>query len=238
MPDGDTPWSLKGAVLITDDEGGVATLLAQELTRRGATPVVVGMERSGSNDRGHSRVDLADRAAAGRFLDDLRNRHGRIGAIVHLSPLTDRNSGADPDARRWMRRLDAELHSLFNMAQHLEGDLRHEGAGWLMAATRMGGTFGSAGAVHEFWPGHGAICGWVKTAAREWTDVACRAVDFDFDTFRHVNRSRVRAYGAELSFGRTMRLELSSQEVVFGTDDFKEGTQSFMEKRTPKFRGS
>ncbi|MEE8170242.1 MAG: SDR family NAD(P)-dependent oxidoreductase, partial [Phycisphaerae bacterium] len=52
-----------------------------------------------------------------------------------------------------------------------------------ITATRMGGTFGSTGgdAAVRMQPMHGGVVGFVKAVAREWYDVACRAVDFEFD---------------------------------------------------------
>jgi enoyl-CoA hydratase/carnithine racemase len=43
--------------------------------------------------------------------------------------------------------------------------------------------------------------------------------------------------GFDLSFSETMRLECDSQGEVFATQDCKEGTQAFLEKRSPKFSG-
>jgi enoyl-CoA hydratase len=43
--------------------------------------------------------------------------------------------------------------------------------------------------------------------------------------------------GFDLSFSETMRLECDSQGEVFATQDCKEGTQAFLEKRSPKFTG-
>lgn len=43
--------------------------------------------------------------------------------------------------------------------------------------------------------------------------------------------------GFDLSFSETMRLECDSQGEVFATQDCKEGTQAFLEKRKPKFIG-
>lgn len=43
--------------------------------------------------------------------------------------------------------------------------------------------------------------------------------------------------GFDLSFSETMRLECDSQGEVFATQDCKEGTRAFLEKRNPKFVG-
>ncbi len=43
--------------------------------------------------------------------------------------------------------------------------------------------------------------------------------------------------GFDLSFSESMRLECDSQGEVFATQDCKEGTRAFLEKRNPKFMG-
>ncbi|MGE5444466.1 MAG: enoyl-CoA hydratase/isomerase family protein [Ignavibacteriales bacterium] len=43
--------------------------------------------------------------------------------------------------------------------------------------------------------------------------------------------------GFDLSFSETMRLECDSQGEMFATQDCKEGTRAFLEKRNPKFVG-
>jgi NAD(P)-dependent dehydrogenase (short-subunit alcohol dehydrogenase family) len=50
----------------------------------------------------------------------------------------------------------------------------------LIAATAMGGTFGSRGnSSGQFFPGQGGIAGLVKTLSREWPAVRSRVVDLD-----------------------------------------------------------
>ena len=52
----------------------------------------------------------------------------------------------------------------------------------MIAATALGGSFGSTGGSEgpaDFFPGHGGVAGLVKTLAREWPGVRTRVVDFN-----------------------------------------------------------
>jgi NAD(P)-dependent dehydrogenase (short-subunit alcohol dehydrogenase family)/acyl carrier protein len=177
---------LQGLVLITDD-GLVAGVLAEKLNRKGVATKVIGGKH------------LSDYDAASKTVDEIRGQHGRISTLIHLLPLVD-SKGLDP--RSWTARLDTDLKSLYNLVRSLETDLRKEdGSGRVLTATRMGGSFaitshsvssngngngnghgnGNGSGPVDFWPGNAAVCGFVKSVAREWAEVSCRAVDFEFD---------------------------------------------------------
>ncbi len=74
------------------------------------------------------------------------------------------------------------MKGLFLLARATAADLdsaADAGGSCLIAATAMGGRF-AAGAVDNdagFFPGQGGVAGLVKTLAREWPTVRCRAVD-------------------------------------------------------------
>ncbi len=79
--------------------------------------------------------------------------------------------------------MDADLRNSFELTKALAGDLaesaRHEGA-FFTTVTRMDGAFGFSGrAVSN--PVQGALAGLAKTAAVEWPEVICRALDIDPD---------------------------------------------------------
>lgn len=167
---------VNGAILIIDDELGIAPLVAENLRKANVSVEIAHVVRGADYNGSQPRIDLADPAVAKEWCTHVREKHGRIGAVIHLLPLAG-SLLAEKDVTQWTAPLETELHSLFNMVQAAEPDLRKDG-GRVLAFTRMNGTFGSVGDQREgLWPGSGAVCGLVKTLAREWPETVSRVVD-------------------------------------------------------------
>ncbi len=173
-----------GLVLVTDDGRGIARALAFDLRAKGHPVVRVGHGASpgGGVDPDREWIDLTSPAEVSACLGRLRRR-GPLAGIVHALPLRDGPAaGLDPSA--WALRMGPEVRGLFLLARDAADDLARaagQGGACLVAATAMGGAFASAGrAPRDFFPGHGAVAGLVKTIAREWPrSVRARVVDLD-----------------------------------------------------------
>ena len=162
-----------GTVVITEDDRGVARALAATIRCRGwQVAMIGGPER---------RLDWKSPAAVESAIRQLR-RDGPLAGLVHLLPLRSARL-PDIDPARWADRMSAEVRGLFLLAKSMGGDLEcaaERGGACLIAATAMGGCFASTGRSEaDFFPGHGAIAGLVKTIAREWTSVRARVIDLD-----------------------------------------------------------
>jgi NAD(P)-dependent dehydrogenase (short-subunit alcohol dehydrogenase family) len=93
------------------------------------------------------------------------------------------------DRAEWRDRIRREVKSLFSLSRAAVADLKPEAGcrrGLVLAATGLGGRWspGQAsdarrrGTVLHL-PAQGAIAGLIKTVAREWQGVCCKAVDLD-----------------------------------------------------------
>ncbi len=183
------------AVLITDDETGVAQEVATHLQGEGYPVVVLQAEGQGSEGRSAAssrlvlspaevRVDLQSPEAIERALAEIRAAHGPIAALIHLLPLRPEMPFERMDLQAWQQRLALETRSLFLLAKALQQDLEataEAGGAALIAASGMGGVFASGPSSDSasFFPGQGAIAGLLKTLARECTAVRVKAVDLD-----------------------------------------------------------
>ncbi len=161
-----------GQVLITDDGAGVAAELACLLQAAD-----ISVHRIGGPDQ---PIDWSSPSAIESVVDRLRFQ-APIAGIVHALPLARPRLGMGVE-HDWSARIGAEVRGLFLLAKATASDLEtaaRAGGSCLIAATAMGGRFASGGAASvEFFPGHGGVAGVVKTLAREWPSIRCRAVDF------------------------------------------------------------
>jgi len=169
---------VEGAIVITDDERGVARALADEVRASGAHPVVL-RHRRGADGTGAEDllVDLVDPDAAMRAIDQIRRRHGFIGGLFHLLPLREDASPAHGiDTLR--ARIDAEVKGLYHLARAVAPDVGASAAGarFFVAATSAA-TFGPEEGVSECAPIQGAISGMVKALAHEWPNTCCKVID-------------------------------------------------------------
>jgi malonyl CoA-acyl carrier protein transacylase len=160
-----------GAVVLTDDGRGVADALAAALGREG---LAVRVARAGW-------ADPTSPSSVSAWLDRARG-DAPLAGIIHAQPLGEvRGPGLDPTM--WSDRLDHSLRGLFHLARAAAGDLERSsrrGGACVIAATSMGGAFGSIGGLGDgTFPGDGAIGGLIKTLAREWPTVRTRVVDLD-----------------------------------------------------------
>jgi acyl transferase domain-containing protein/NAD(P)H-dependent flavin oxidoreductase YrpB (nitropropane dioxygenase family)/NAD(P)-dependent dehydrogenase (short-subunit alcohol dehydrogenase family) len=172
-----------GLVLVTDDRCGVAKRICDRLEREGARPVRL-MHSSGefeTRDTNVCLVDLGAPEAIARLTEHVRSV-GVVTGIVHALPLRDAREPS-LDAADWAERMSAEVRGLYLLARAFGGDLTAKNdrvRSRLIAATAMGGCFASLpSSGPEFFAGHGAIAGTVKTLVREWPVVVARVVDFD-----------------------------------------------------------
>ncbi len=161
-----------GRVVVTDDGRGVAATLARRLHEEGIAAECLGSPARPVEWTSPSSIEAA--------IDEVRSK-GPIAGIVHAMPLGEL-APEDPAGEIWSDRIGEAVKGLFLLARATAADLdaaAEAGGSCLIAATGLGGRFGLGGerGVSSFSPGHGGIAGLVKTLAREWPRVRCRAVD-------------------------------------------------------------
>ena len=213
-----------GTVLITEDDRGIAEALAGAIRSRGWQAAIIGGP--------DSRLDWTSPAAVDKAIRQAR-RDGPFVGLAHLLPLQSARI-LEIDAAAWADRMSPEVRGLFLLAKGMGGDLERaaeRGGACLIATTAMGGRFASTGRSEvDFFPGHGAIAGLIKTIAREWISVRTRVIDLNVNdgTPRLAERilaeifhddawSEVGYAGARRIRLRTVPAPLSSKA---GQDDF------------------
>ncbi|MGD9642348.1 MAG: SDR family NAD(P)-dependent oxidoreductase [Elusimicrobiales bacterium] len=104
---------------------------------------------------------------------------GPLAGLVILAPAArlGKKGFWTADSERFLKRA-------FSLAQAAGPALREtgkQGGACLMTVSRLDGSFGLSGLKTEQDPAFGGLAGLAKTAAREWPEVACRAVDASAD---------------------------------------------------------
>ena len=138
-------------IFITTDKAGLSHALADQLAARGLHTVQI------SIDILKHREDLPDAAGLILLCD---NDHTDADASAHLK---------------------AFLAHAFDLTRHLGPSLlksAQESGAVLATISRLDGTFGVDG-LNRHHPYQGGLAGLAKTAAIEWPEVTCRALDID-----------------------------------------------------------
>ncbi|MFH1418137.1 MAG: SDR family NAD(P)-dependent oxidoreductase [Planctomycetota bacterium] len=153
-----TPGSLSIAsgheLWVTDDGSSLASAIADRLASAGHTPRLV--DPLSAINAGHATP---------------------VGGLILVG------RPGKPAGPTWEPTSEAELKAAFALLKHVAGDLRRaasRGGAILATVARMDGAFGLLGRG-GFDPTHGGLAGLIKTAALEWPEVHCSAIDMTLD---------------------------------------------------------
>ncbi|MBW1894262.1 MAG: SDR family NAD(P)-dependent oxidoreductase [Deltaproteobacteria bacterium] len=155
-------------VFITDDKTGLGRAIADRL--------------SGLSDlSGLSGENIKTKLVSSERISDLSKSHKKIPPAGGFIIIPDVDLLMDRFDRKnlWNEKDEKFIKQAFAAASHLANDLcdsaSEEGAVFA-TITRLDGCFGfkGNGVLH---PLHGALAGIAKTAAIEWEDVCCHAID-------------------------------------------------------------
>ena len=143
-------------IVVMLDEGGVGEALVKQLTKAGATALVL--------EPGIATADLVDRLGTWRAEQP-------IAGVYWLSGLDADGDLGDYDLAQWHESLRRRVTSLYATMRRLYDDNP-----FLVAATRLGGYHGydAAGATN---PLGGAVVGFAKSYKKERPDALVKAVD-------------------------------------------------------------
>ncbi|MDH6061598.1 SDR family NAD(P)-dependent oxidoreductase [Chrysosporum bergii ANA360D] len=161
--------------LITADGSPLTTHLAQSLTARGWTVVVLSFPESVishglSLPTGINHVMLSDMSEAHlqQQLKAMAENYGPVGAFIHLSPLETTATTAK-----------AIVKQVFLLAKHLKKPLTEvtqPGRSSFITVSRLDGNLGMTGHP-DVNPIDGGLLGLTKTLNLEWEKVFCRGLD-------------------------------------------------------------
>lgn len=160
-------------VIVIDDGNEIGARVAASLSSVGHPTV-----RLDSRTTPLINADVVHDVVAG-----LRAQHGRISALIHMSSLARDEPVPIDDPPRRQRELDRQLAALHLVARALRADLEASvatGGAALLAVTAQGGAFAFDGSSDRAFAGDGALAGYVKTVAQEWSGVRARAIDLDW----------------------------------------------------------
>ncbi|MCX5794639.1 MAG: SDR family NAD(P)-dependent oxidoreductase, partial [Elusimicrobia bacterium] len=170
-------------IWIANESNGLAKALADNLKARGHKAEIVSLEQLGS-----LQVPPA------------------LAGLVILAPV----SRLEPD-QLWQPASEDLLRRAFSLARLALPALRraaHDGGAVFATVARLDGVFGLSGLRSEQDPVQGGLAGLTKTAAHEWPEVCCKALDLASGWDDAV--SAAEAVAAELFCRGTLEVGLSS----------------------------
>jgi NAD(P)-dependent dehydrogenase (short-subunit alcohol dehydrogenase family) len=145
--------------LITEDQLGVASLVAEALHQKGAKTLMINCDRLRSSQAIKQLITEAS---------------GCIKGIIHLAGLAALKM---PDnLTEWRNYTQIHSKSLFQLLQLAANDLQPQGR--ILAASLLGGYFGRDGGGAGLATA-GSSTGLLKTLRMEWADIHPKALDFD-----------------------------------------------------------
>ncbi|TJY56718.1 SDR family NAD(P)-dependent oxidoreductase [Sinimarinibacterium sp. CAU 1509] len=148
---------LSGLVLLLGDSTAISSTLIAAIKAEGATPVMIAATEP-------ERVRDA--------ITEARARHGAVQAMLYLHGLSPQVAES---LAQWREKYQRNLLTLFHAAQALGDDIRTV---HLIAATRLGGTFGrdtmGSGSITA-----GGLVGMTNCLRHEFPNATMRTVDFD-----------------------------------------------------------
>jgi malonyl CoA-acyl carrier protein transacylase len=181
MPTGTSMLIPNGAVLISDDGRGIASLVAERLADFGQTVALVrpANQTEATFVEGVFQADLSDERSVKSLVDLVRSEVGSIAGLIHLATLAD----VDPQQTR-VAQVARDTKSLYLLARHFEADFAEaaqSGSAFLLTPTGLGGHLGydDAPATALERVGNGGILGFSKCLAIEWPEMMVRTVDVD-----------------------------------------------------------
>ncbi len=98
-----------GPVIVTGGASGLGRAIARAVAEAGGTPVVFDVNASTDAEVESHEVDVADRVAVERTIDDIAARHGGLGAIVANAGVDACGRFADVPADAWERVIAVNL---------------------------------------------------------------------------------------------------------------------------------
>ncbi len=106
-------------------------------------------------------------------LDDPRSLPAELGGLIVVAPTRPAAPGCPwtADSEAWLKK----AYALIQAAGRIIA--ARGGRGLVATVTRLDGALGFDGREQD--PAFGGVAGLMKTAAREWTGTACRAIDLD-----------------------------------------------------------
>ncbi|MES1261717.1 MAG: SDR family NAD(P)-dependent oxidoreductase [Acidobacteriota bacterium] len=167
-------------VILTDDETGVASAIAETLARQGERPVLLRHGEEPSAAPGAICANLTNTAAVHETVEFIRRNYGAAGALLHLLPLRKPAEDGADNLETWDRQLQLDLRSLYLLTREVFPDLENRGTARGAVAgvvTGRGGDFGLD--PNDVLPvTHFAAADFMKSLALE-THVRCKVVDVD-----------------------------------------------------------
>ncbi|MEM6415808.1 MAG: SDR family NAD(P)-dependent oxidoreductase [Pseudomonadota bacterium] len=168
--DASTTLNISGSFIITQDELGVAKLVAQKLEDLGASCIIL--------DSGI----LSDPGRVQEWIESRRTALENPSGIIHLAslrPASDQN-----DLAAWKDDAARDVKSFWALLNGLGEDLIRatiRANAWVIAASRIDGAFGRSEVSATSSPTAGGALGLVKTARAEWRDLNAKGIDFAND---------------------------------------------------------
>ena len=169
-------------VVLTDDGRGVAALVAERLRRDGHRVAIIAARASEDPQQDLFVSPLDSATEVERIAQQIGDSCGPVGALIHLTPLSVAPQLEELDVASWWNQLSCETRTLFLLARQLGSSLEQaarNGGAALIAATSMGGAFGTRSVDRSMQPSQGGVVGFTKCVAIEWPAVRVRAVDLD-----------------------------------------------------------
>ncbi len=110
-----------------------------------------------------------------KAVEAIRARLGPIAGIVFAQTIGA--TEMPENLETWRKENQSDVKALFLLLQACATDLRRA-KGQVLVLSAMGGCFGRSEAGWQSLPTSGAALGLIKTAAIEWPEVTCKALDF------------------------------------------------------------